>query len=51
MDADLPPNDEFEISMISGNSDYFTLSDGVIELLRPLNVPAGILETDYTIGN
>lgn len=48
-DADLPPNDEYEI-IISADLDYFTPGDGVINLNRPLDVPAGLEYKDYLIG-
>lgn len=50
LDADLVPNDEHRISMISGDGDYFRLVDDRIELLKPLDVPPGILLSEYIIG-
>lgn len=50
LDADLPPYDEYSISMISGDNSYFSLVDEHIELLQPLDVPPGILLSEYTIG-
>ena len=50
LDADLPPNDEYSITMISGDDDYFELTGDQLQVLKPLDVPPGILLSEYTIG-
>ena len=50
LDADLPPYDEYSITMISGDEDYFELTDDQVKVLKPLDVPPGILLSEYTIG-
>ena len=36
--------------MISGDEDYFELRDDQLQVLKPLDVPPGILLSEYTIG-
>ena len=36
--------------MISGDEDYFELTDDQLQVLKPLDVPPGILLSEYTIG-
>ena len=49
-DDDLPPNDQYIITMISGDKDYFILTDGHIQVIRPLHVPPRQLTKEYAIG-
>lgn len=50
LDADLPPYDTYRITMISGDEEYFQMIDDHIDVLKPLDVPPGILLSEYTIG-
>ena len=50
LDADLPPYDDYSITMISGDEDYFELIGDQLQVLKPLDVPPGILLSEYTIG-
>lgn len=50
LDADLPPNDAYVITMISGDESYFRIADSNIQVEKPLPVPPGILLSEYTIG-
>ncbi|XP_067937195.1 protocadherin Fat 4-like [Watersipora subatra] len=49
LDADLSPNTEYRISMISGSADFFRLTTEGVSLLQPLSVPPAFLSYDYTI--
>ena len=36
--------------MISGDEDYFELRGDQVQVLKPLDVPPGVLLSEYTIG-